>query len=427
MKPLAKLFIFSLFLLDAFVISAQWTKLPDFNGGNARLLYSQGKLVASDEQLNSTFQLRQSTRKWEKVVDKSGSSFSYDISHVDSLFWISTPTGFLYSNQNGSDWKLYGDTLISNNYHQSNSSIAVLPPKTKGLPYRLFSGTLGIGFFKSLDGGHKWTEIDSTTMHNHDILDLKTHIFENGKIDFFMINLNGVFESVDEGETWIKSDSAATVVEPRKLYYLNNQWFLTAGDGLYRRDLNKRAWYKCTTKLSFAYIITDMVSLNSVIYAGHPLYGILKSSDNGETWTVADSFAPGINSDRIDIGEMTLKEDTLIVGAGAKGIWQSKISDLASSVNNITKNPSYFKFYPNPFTSSSASTFKYNCESTGFVKIVITDAAGRIVDTRVNKEMEAGTHEVAFSPTNSSNGIYFATIFFGSKKMNTIKLIQLNR
>lgn len=101
-------------------------------------------------------------------------------------------------------------------------------------------------------------------------------------------------------------------------------------------------------------------------------------------------------------------------------------SDLAQSVEPISndiRSNSIGANYPNPFRLTT--TIRYNCASTNLVKIVITDAAGRTINTLVNKEMEAGTHEVEFTPTNASNGIYFATIFFGSKKMNTIKMIQI--
>ncbi|MFZ4455785.1 MAG: alpha/beta hydrolase-fold protein [Bacteroidales bacterium] len=103
-------------------------------------------------------------------------------------------------------------------------------------------------------------------------------------------------------------------------------------------------------------------------------------------------------------------------------------SDLAQSVEpilNDLRSNSVGANYPNPFRLTT--TIRYNCATTSLVKIVITDATGRTINTLVNKEMDAGTHEVEFSPTNASNGIYFATIFFGSKKMNTIKLIQLNK
>ena len=103
----------------------------------------------------------------------------------------------------------------------------------------------------------------------------------------------------------------------------------------------------------------------------------------------------------------------------------SDLTESVESVFNDLNSNSLGANFPNPFRSST--TIKYNCAKASQVKIVISDAAGRTVTTLVNKEMEAGTHETTFSPTNTSNGIYFATIFLGSKKMNTIKLIQLNR
>ena len=93
-------------------------------------------------------------------------------------------------------------------------------------------------------------------------------------------------------------------------------------------------------------------------------------------------------------------------------------------VYNDLNNNMIVQNSPNPFRS--VTTLQYNCANTSHVKIVITDALGRTVNTLVNQEMPEGTHEVVFNASNVSNGIYFATIYFGSKKINTIKLIQIN-
>ena len=414
-------------LLVTYVANAQWTKIPGYNEHISGLLYSQGKLVVADEQSGSTYQLLQSVGSWEKINDNSGFSFAYDITHTDSLFWISTQTGFMYSNQLNSNWILSGgDPLLCKNYHLA-TSMAVLPPEQKGLPYRLFSGTLGGGFFKSLDGGHNWTEIDSVNIHSFDILDLKTHIYVNGKIDYFMINLKGVFESVDEGETWIKSDSAATVVHPRKLYYLNNQWFLTTYDGLYRRDLNKRAWNKCTNKFPLGNLIDNMVSENSIIYAGHPFYGILKSSDNGENWTIIDSFKPGINIDIIDIVAMAINKDTLIVGTGGNGIWQSNIHNLINSTTTIYTNPSFIEFYSksaNPFITETQLSVQLS--KSDFITIGIYNIKGQQIKKLVNNRLNEGNYTFNWNGQTDNGipvpaGVYFAVL----KSTDSIKQIKL--
>ena len=69
-------------LLVTYVANAQWTKIPGFSEHTSRLLFSHGKLVVTDEQSSSAYQMLLSTGKWEKIKDKSGSSFSYDIAWV---------------------------------------------------------------------------------------------------------------------------------------------------------------------------------------------------------------------------------------------------------------------------------------------------------------------------------------------------------
>ncbi len=101
--------------------------------------------------------------------------------------------------------------------------------------------------------------------------------------------------------------------------------------------------------------------------------------------------------------------------------------DLFQAVNSVytdLRSNVIIENFPNPFRTST--TLRYNCANSGYVKIVVTDALGRTLTTLVNREMQPGTHEVVFNTSNTSNGIYFATILVNEIKMNTIKLIQLN-
>ncbi len=91
-------------------------------------------------------------------------------------------------------------------------------------------------------------------------------------------------------------------------------------------------------------------------------------------------------------------------------------NDLYSNV--IVEN------FPNPFRATT--TIRYNCVNTSIVKIIICDAMGRTVANLVNQLMPADTHEVVFNASSVTNGVYFATIYNGSNKTNTIKLIQIN-
>ena len=103
--------------------------------------------------------------------------------------------------------------------------------------------------------------------------------------------------------------------------------------------------------------------------------------------------------------------------------YQDSYQDVNPVYSDLNSNM-MIENYPNPFRGTT--TIRYNCANSGNVKITITDAMGRTVDTLVNQLMPAGTHEVVFNATTLSNGVYFASIYNGSNKANSIKLIQIN-
>ena len=93
---------------------------------------------------------------------------------------------------------------------------------------------------------------------------------------------------------------------------------------------------------------------------------------------------------------------------------------------NNSNTPVQFKLnqnYPNPFNPSTTISFELPAKSN--VKITIMDISGKLVETLINNEMQAGAHDVTWNAANYSTGVYFYTIKTRSdsdvKKMMLIK------
>lgn len=75
--------------------------------------------------------------------------------------------------------------------------------------------------------------------------------------------------------------------------------------------------------------------------------------------------------------------------------------------------------YPNPF--NPATKIKFTLPQMSQTKIIIYDVLGREMQTLINKELEAGSHEINFDANNLPSGIYFYKIqsgnFVQTKKM----------
>jgi hypothetical protein len=83
--------------------------------------------------------------------------------------------------------------------------------------------------------------------------------------------------------------------------------------------------------------------------------------------------------------------------------------------------------YPNPFNPSTE--IRFGLKDSGYVKIRIFDAAGRLVRTLVDREMPAGDHAEVWNGTGdggrvAASGIYFCRFETGSLSKN-IKMVLL--
>ena len=88
--------------------------------------------------------------------------------------------------------------------------------------------------------------------------------------------------------------------------------------------------------------------------------------------------------------------------------------------------PSSFKLlqnYPNPFNPTTQ--ISYIIKNSDYVKIVISDLTGRVVETLVDEYKGAGTHQIRFNAAHLPSGTYLYTIYAGSftqtKKLMLLK------
>ncbi|MGD1044443.1 MAG: T9SS type A sorting domain-containing protein [Bacteroidota bacterium] len=79
--------------------------------------------------------------------------------------------------------------------------------------------------------------------------------------------------------------------------------------------------------------------------------------------------------------------------------------------------------YPNPF--NPATKIKFALPLRSLTKLSIYDLLGREVQILINKELEAGYHEINFDANSFPSGIYFYKIqsgdFIQTKKMVLMK------
>lgn len=100
-----------------------------------------------------------------------------------------------------------------------------------------------------------------------------------------------------------------------------------------------------------------------------------------------------------------------------------KMTGIKFKSSNVPDKFNLSQNYPNPF--NPATTIEFSIPQASKVKLIVFDTIGNTVTTLVNKEMNAGYHQINWNACRLSSGIYFYRIrvrdFTKTKKLILIK------
>ena len=148
-----------------------------------------------------------------------------------------------------------------------------------------------------------------------------------------------------------------------------------------------------------------------------------RSLDGGDSWQefeISDhNFKPvpigglgqGYQGDNIDLSSTETKIIPVWMdnSTGIYQIWTAPIS--FSFLNDIEENKNLsFELnqnFPNPFRFST--TINFHLSEADFVSLKVYNAMGKLMETLINEDLEAGNHKVYYSVENSNSktGVYF--------------------
>ncbi len=159
---------------------------------------------------------------------------------------------------------------------------------------------------------------------------------------------------------------------------------------------------------------------------------IYSTSNAGLNWNLeVNTLAEMFSIATVNVGADSV--DVWVVGStgsstGFNGkAYKTRIGRISTAINNnttvIPNGYALFDVFPNPYNPETFVKFQIPIEAS--VSLKIYNIQGRLMETLLNKNLQAGNYEVSFKSNNYSSGIYFvrmiANNFSASKKILIVK------
>jgi len=222
------------------------------------------------------------------------------------------PPGIYRSTNGGVAWARASDGLAD------NVSIAglVFDPQNPGL---VFAGDGGFGLlYRSRDGGVTWREVEGfreLLSENSAVGELYATVKDGKSIFYACTRFNGVFRSMDEGDSWqqLNTGLGGEASRVRELSQLGDALYAGTHDGIYRLPDGAETWQPVAA-VPAGTIVFSLVTdeMNDLLYAGTG-GGLYRSSD-GDLWERVTAFPNTVIYD-------LAFTDRLLVAATETGLW----------------------------------------------------------------------------------------------------------
>lgn len=272
--------------------------------------------------------------------------------------------------------------------------------------------TFGAGgydfFIEKIDAGgnYQWSKTFGSTIHEQPTSLIQTadggYVVAGSSFslsftsyDYYIVKLgsSGNFE-------WNKSIGGTGNDRPSSIIQTSNNGYLIAG--------NSNSFGSSGIDI---YIVKLDASGNSCSNTLSPSSSSGTGGTLGDLTFTGNSPAPMVNSPSSVVGSY----GTVTAICSFVGI--QPISNERPNSFSLSQN------YPNPFNPSTK--IKFALPNTGFAKLVVYDALGKVVETLVNEQLNAGTYEAVWSGEKYSTGVYYYKLISGEISLtNKMVLIK---
>lgn len=421
------------------------------------LLVAEGYLIAGTE--NGVARSADSGRTWSPIFS-SGMALAIS---GHNLFAGTYGSGVFLSTDMGNNW-----TSISTGVLGVSSVMALA---TRG--EELFASVNGgSGVFYSSNNGTSWVQSNTGLTSNF----VTSLVASDDAV--FAATPGGVFRSTDSGRHWVPVNDGLDNTGVNSLYLRRTGLFAATYHGVYVSGNGGRSWRRfgddfksynvlslaCTDTFQFSGTIRDGVwrrnmrkrHLNvpgGAIWMGSCLPGnsletkVGIENDGQDTiWisSISSSNLEFVSKSSLPLippfstDSLSLRFSPSHLGPAGTTIYINcnadtspvliRLSALGATegLDALGGNPTEYVLsqnFPNPF--NPLTTIFFDVPSSGRVVLEVFNAAGELVDTPIDQEVDSGRFQLRYAPQGFSSGVYFCRIrtsaFSAVRKMLYLK------
>lgn len=242
--------------------------------------------------------------------------------------------------------------------------------------------------------------------------------------DFSFINV--LYKTTDGGRSW------SILKDFQSRFSIANVYFITGSTGylvgnyggdpsapvdvIMKTTDGGATWTKKYTSNSSQVLVTSIGFKGSVGYATTSNGGMLKSVDNGETWTAERSPV------RDYISQVSVVDSGLAYTAGFNGEIAKRATRFSIEEAG-SKEAASMQVYPNPV--SNTGYIKIYQPEAAYAEIKLYNTGGKLVKTFFSGSLEAGEHTFTFEKGECAPGVYILD-WYSKSEMHVHKLIITN-
>jgi hypothetical protein len=272
----------------------------------------------------------------------------------------------------------------------------------------VFAGTTGGGIFRSSDNGLSWTALYSdSSIAGKYIISLAGGTNTTGETYLYSGTETGVVYSANSGTTWNPINSGLLHLYAFSLLRTSTDLFAGTDNGVY---LFGPAWTRISSGIPDSTTVYSLVLSGTTLIAGTGA-GVYTSSNNGQTWSVANT---GLKPTRV--ASLVVCGANLFAGTDWGGVWRRPLIELTNKSESVLPPAEHSHAAARlSVANHHVVRIKVSIPCSESVSIRVFTLSGKEMVPLVNRELSSGSHWYYWDTQSLTNGCYLVRIEAGAE------------